>query len=282
MLRNPFTFSLQVLAGSALVAAALVGLSGWALSDDRQDTFASPTLPIPKVGKEVQFACDFERDAEDCGFEEQSRVPGRASLVPIARSGRHGVRLHTEPGDDHVHGSDDWVRDDLSLDVKRTDCGEGREAWWAHSVLFPDDFVVAKDGGGVVLDFHHNASGGMANFHFNATAQGNLRMHLFGGDVRNPREYKVELEKIRRNVWYDMVYHVRWSSSEDGFLDGWMNGRKVFSYRGPTLYRGIACYLKLANYSAATREPSSIIHDRVVRGTSARAVAIGPLEGVRE
>ncbi len=50
------------------------------------------------------------------------------------------------------------------------------------------------------------------------------------------------------------------------------------SHRGAWLYSGISCYLKLANYHVATGYASSILHDRVVRGTSAASVALTPLE----
>jgi hypothetical protein len=268
MIRNPFAFTWQVLAGTSALLALAIGATTLAWSD-------APPRP-----RSAQFFCDFERSPTDCGFEEQAKIPGRATLVDVARSGRRAVRLHTEPTDRNVNGSGDWARNDLSLDPKLTDCDEGREAWWAHSVLFPDDFVVARDGG-VVMDFHHSGSRGNANFHFNVTGRGNLRLHGFGGDANRPQEYREELERVKRNVWYDLVYHVRWSSGNDGFMQAWMNGRKVLSHRGPTLYKGMSCYLKLANYHGA-QEPSSIIHDRVVRGTSAAAVSLTPLEGVKD
>jgi hypothetical protein len=55
-------------------------------------------------------------------------------------------------------------------------------------------------------------------------------------------------------------------------MEGWLNGKKVMVHNGPTLYSGISCYFKLANYLAPTGRPSSIVFDRVVRGTSRAAV----------
>jgi hypothetical protein len=83
-----------------------------------------------------------------------------------------------------------------------------------------------------------------------------------------------------RNVWYDFVYHVKWSSAGDGFFDVWVNGAKKLSHVGPTLFVGRGCYLKLANYHVPFGRASSVIHDRVIRGTTALAVAPAPLEGV--
>ncbi len=238
-------------------------------------------VPIPAAGGEVQFSCDFATSAADCGFYEQAKTPGRATLVDIARSGKTAIRLRTEPGDAGVNGSGQWERNDLSLPPAATACSQGQEHWWAHSVLFPSDYVVPPYGGGVVMDFHHTGPRGQANFHVDAMPNPvGLRLRGYGGPTVDGGEYKVTLGPVKKNVWYDFVYHVKWSSDADGFMTAWLNGRKVLSYRGPTLYRGMGCYLKLANYHVPFGQPSSVIHDRVIRGTSWKAVALTPLEGV--
>src|ERR1041384_7554636 len=115
----------------------------------------------------------------DCGFKEQAKVPGRASLVDIARDGSKVVRLYTEPGDNDVRGSGTWERNDLTLDQARTGCYEGAEQWWAHSVLFPGDYVAAAEGG-VVAAFHHAGGRGQANFQIFVKPEG-LRFAGAGG-----------------------------------------------------------------------------------------------------
>ena len=67
---------------------------------------------------------------------------------------------------------------------------------------------------------------------------------------------------------------MKWSSEDDGFFYAWVNGVSKLAYRGPTLYSGMGCYLKLAHYHSPDGAPSSVIHDRVVRGTSASAVIV--------
>jgi len=50
----------------------------------------------------------------DCGFQEQAKVPGRATVVfAPTRAGSTAVRLHTEPGDRDVDGSGISERNDL-------------------------------------------------------------------------------------------------------------------------------------------------------------------------
>ncbi|HEU4645437.1 MAG TPA: hypothetical protein VFS80_07720, partial [Burkholderiales bacterium] len=90
-----------------------------------------------------EFSCMFERAPQSCGFVEQAKGADRVSLVRIA--GMNGVRLHTRPGDSHVRGSRAAERTDLALSQRASDCYEGKEHWWAHSVLFPEDYAAPPE-----------------------------------------------------------------------------------------------------------------------------------------
>jgi hypothetical protein len=250
-------------------------------------------ISVVSAADSVAYACLFKSTPEDCGFREQAKVAGRASVVAVA--GTRGVRLHTRPGDSFVYGSREAERNDLALSQRSSDCYEGREHWWAHSVLFPDDYVAPPESTattwnfGLVANFHNSARGdGQANFQVNAmpaTAISpdrptGLSFQIAYGDQQRPSRYHAPIGPVVKNAWYHFVYHVQWSSGADGFFDAWVNGVQKMSYRGPTLYPGQGCYLKLANYHSAFGKPTSVIHARVIRGATPRAVTPGPLEGV--
>src|ERR1041385_429890 len=272
--------------------------------------FALLLWPLAALA-DAGYFCSFETSPMDCGFKEQAKVPGRASLVDIARDGSKAVRLYTEPGDNGVRGSGTWERNDLTLDQARTGCYEGAEQWWAHSVLFPGDYVAAAEGG-VVAAFHHTGGRGQANFqifvkpeglrftgaggvgaafpHPGGRGQATFQIFVKPGGLRftgaggpsvafrsgDPGYYQKYLGPLVKNRWYDFVYHVKWSSDSDGFMFAWVNGVQELAHRGPTLYAGQGCYFKLANYHAASGAPSAVIHDRVVRGSSAAEVSLTP------
>jgi hypothetical protein len=275
------------------------------------------------------FSCTFASSpTTECGFTEQSKVAGRAGIVGWGRDGLTSVRLHTEPGDNNVVFSGDMERDDLSLSPTYT---EGAEQWWAHSILFPNDFVHPWWHPYVVFDFHNTgASPPSANFHVSFTLHceshnpdincdggvpGDLIFLICFGN-QDPATCQTTViapggatEAITRNVWYDFVYHMKWSASA-GYIDAWVRQgnegayRRVLAYRGPTLYPGQGVYLKLANYHVVPCDipaphtpypqclqqsgyydpPSSVIHDRVIGGASWNDVAlvVGPLEGQYE
>lgn len=224
---------------------------------------------------------------DDVWWVEQ-KAPGRAVVVNVGRDGGTGLRLHTEPGDNNVAGSGTNERNDVALQY--TDGVQGREHWWAHSILFPDDYaippLVPPGSFAVVFDFHHTGNqGGQANFHIFVEPGGILTFRGHGGPfvadyLGNQYSYGAAIGPLVRNVWYDFVYHVKWSWNSDGFFKAWVNGVLKLDHRGPTLYHGSGVYLKLANYHTAFGQSSSVIHDRVIRGTTWQAVSLTPLEGV--
>src|ERR1043165_1891315 len=218
--------------------------------------FALLLWPLAALA-DAGYFCSFETSPMDCGFKEQAKVPGRASLVGIARDGSKAVRLYTEPGDNDVRGSGTWERNDLTLDQARTGCYEGAEQWWAHSVLSPGDYVAAAEGG-VVAAFHHTGGRGQANFQIFVKPEG-LRFTGAGGPSvafrsGDPGYYQKYLGPLVKNRWYDFVYHVKWSSDSDGFMFAWVNGVQELAHRGPTLYAGQGCAQRVAPRRGGARQ----------------------------
>jgi len=218
---------------------------------------------------QTTFACSFKNSPTDCGFREQSVRGGRASITSTARDGGTSVRLHTEPGDANIAGSGNYERDDLSLGVEATGCAESVEQWWAHSLYFPDDYVIPASNSdwGIVFDFHHTGSTGQPNFEIVSLPAG-LELWVAGGasEVQGPGPglTRTPIGPVYRNAWYDFVYHIKWSSKTDGYFYATLNGIPVMNYTGPTLYAGEKCYLKLANYHTASGKAVSVIHDRII------------------
>lgn len=203
--------------------------------------------------------CSFAMSPTECGFTEQAKLPGRATIVGIGRDGTTSVGLHTEPGDDQVAGSGEAERNDLLLTAADTGClaagaCEGVEQWWAHSILFPNDFATPTWQPYVVFNFHHTDPLGQANFHVNfrqraqSTEYGDLVFTGYGG-VPDQGEFEATIaeggaaEPITKNVWYDFVYHVKWSSSSGGFFDAWVKKpgestyKRVLAHPGPHALR---------------------------------------------
>ena len=268
--------------------------SGWTVTPVAVKTTGT-TATTPAAG--ILWSCAFPNSPTNCGFQEQSKVAGRGSVVNFGRDDGTALRLHTEPGDNNVASSGTMERDDVWLSQDASNGYAGQEAWWAHSILFPDDFTMPTWQMYVVADFHNTSTGSwQANINLDfepqadTTKPGNLTLRGYGGTNSGDGAYKATIGPVTKNVWYDFVYHVKWSSGSDCYFDAWVNGVKVLSHTGPTLYSGQGVYLKLANYHTPVCDPypaclgtqlaSSVIHDRVIRGSTALSVSSGPLEGV--
>lgn len=230
------------------------------------------------------FNCAFDGSWSDCGFTAQAGGPDRISAVDVA--GVHAVRLETQPGDTGIAGSGTAERADLQLSPQATGCEQGAEQWWRHALLFPGDYTAPLATRadpwpwGVVFDFHQTGSEGQANFEVEVAGQPPaLRMAISAGAVissgapGSPTR-RWTIGRIARNHWYQFVYHVRWSSGDDGFFDAWVDGRRVVDYRGPTLYAGQGCYLKLANYHTPVGRAVTVVHAQLTRAATAQALGL--------
>jgi hypothetical protein len=258
-----------VLAAVAVASTLRVGAA-----DPEAAAAVSPALALTGVPSKarLKLSCTFAHSPSDCGFRLQAKEPSRASLADKGRDGGRGLRLRTEPGDRGIAGSGDMERADVRLDEAETGCFEGREQVWEHSMLLPDDFAMPTWHMYVLFDFHHSGPRGQANFHV-LHKDGVLRFWGFGGERVGDGFYQATIGPAKKNVWYDFVYHVKWTSRRDGFFRAWVNGEQKLDHRGPTLYAGQGCYLKLANYHTPVCDPypgcrgapSAVIHDRVIR-----------------
>jgi hypothetical protein len=235
----------------------------------------------------ASFSCTLQSSWTACGFTAQAKAPERITAMELA--GVRGVRLETRPGDDAIAGSGSAERADLALSPQQTGCSQGVEQWWTHSLLFPADYAlpVATRADpwpwGVVLDFHQTGSEGQANFQVEVAGDPpGLRLAISGGPVvsngapGSPTR-RFPIGPIMRNHWYEFAYHVRWSAEDDGSFDAWVDGRRVLEYRGPTLYAGQGCYLKLANYHTPVGRPVAVVHARVRRASTAAALGLSAL-----
>lgn len=198
-----------------------------------------------------------------------------------------GVRLETRPGDAGIAGSGGAERTDLALSPEETGCSQGVEQWWAHSLLFPQDYglpLVTRDNPwpwGVVFDFHHTGLEGQANFQIQVAGKPpELELAISGGPVESnggpgSSTRRFPVGPVVKGHWYEFVYHVRWSSGGDGFFDAWVDGGRVVAYRGATLYAGQGCYLKLANYHTPVGRPVAVVHARLRRAPTEAALGLG-------
>jgi len=258
--------------------------------------------PDPNPPTDVPIVrADFETSPTENGlFSLQAANPDRATIISGGREGSNCVRLRTSGSDTNLNNSGQMERCDLQLSQFNSDGYEGRENWYAHSVMFGSDWQspIGPNPEGIwevynFCGFHHTGSTATGNFRvqinswapFPRPAVGPVMTMIgYGGGPPGAGRHETNLlanQPPQKNLWYDFVYHIKWSADPlIGFIEAWLHVEgeaaytKVYDYEGGTLYTGMGCYWKLANYHVSNGQPSSVMHDRFRRGKSGDSVRI--------
>jgi hypothetical protein len=256
--------SLGLVAVAALVAWAVVLV----LSRPAQRALgATPVKPqttqvIPTTTEEVirsgpTWSGDFEQ-GNLAQWSEIDAVPERIRPVrdPV-RAGAWAARFEIRPGDVVSHGQ----RAELAYASGES---EGVESWWGWSVYFPTDFVPGR--WTVFTQWHDSPAGHYAPPVLFEVVNGSLMLLVRGGvPPSKPTVWK--LGNVGVDQWYDFVFHVRWAADDTGFVELWLNDKRVVQKTQlATIYHGKPNYLKVGNYRYPAGTPSVLYIDEVKRG----------------
>jgi hypothetical protein len=195
-------------------------------------------------------------------------LPGRVRVVTHPRrEGGWAGRFEVRPGDDVAHGQ----RAEL---VYRSDEQEGQEEWWAWSVYFPRDFIPGD--WTVFTQWHDDPAEKFSPPVLFKVVGSSLYLIVRGGDPRSARPKRWTLAPLRRDHWYDFVFHVLWSTTDAGFVEAWVDGEEVVARTPtPTLYIGKTNYLKQGNYRYPSPDRSVLYQDAAREATSRRDLESG-------
>jgi hypothetical protein len=141
------------------------------------------------------------------------------------------------------------------------------EGWYGFSFYFPDTYV-SDSSGEVITQWHDQSDVGEAvdRSPTNAIITADDRMKwmvrwdadaIMDSGTSDGLIY-IDLGKIPKNKWIDWVVHIKYSHTNSGILEVWMDGEKVINRQNmPSSYNDVAYpYLKFGlykwNWGAAT------------------------------
>jgi hypothetical protein len=140
-------------------------------------------------------------------------------------------------------------------DVRHLVQGAGYTEDWSGKFMFPS--AGNRQGfprhwhAGVLWEFHTQSASGH-NISIDGRGQRpRLRFAVHDGRVDGDYRFSYFPKPIRFDHWYSWRLKVKWSYGDDGFVQGWLNGRLMANVSGPTLLPGEHPYLQFGFYSVA-------------------------------
>ena len=187
------------------------------------------------------------------GWNTRRLVHADSAVVQDHVEGRRAVRIELRPGDYVSEGWRAELRDPYLARV-------GQDLWYGFSTLVPTDYPIGEDNSCMLAQWHDwtNPVRPMLANRFN---KGTFYVTHDNAGIEERVLYQEPA--FARGVWHDFVYHARWSEGPDGFIEGWIDGRKVVEFRGSTLYPGskLGPYFKFGVYCTTDVKVPHVAYD---------------------
>lgn len=254
----------------------------------RGDETARPT---------ASFTGDFESgDLSQWEGREAARADSIQVVTAPTRSGRYAAKFTVRAGERVSNGN--------RAEIFR-DNGDkaGREVWYAWSFLVPRDFLDVewtpklwqcigqwhdqpdKTKGETWATFP-GRSPSIAVYY---TSKGGVpAIEVWYGTYGKGENQKiVATAPIRKGEWHDLMFHIRWSQQNDGFLAPFLDGKPLIAGEkerasGPNMWNGASHYLKIGLYRSDRITPTnSVYFDEVCIGPSRESVVVPSREAPR-
>lgn len=249
-----------------VIAVTLMAYCDFSRGDDRPSQAAKPlkakTLFDP--GKTIIFEDDFrsglgkwaiaidDRGKERISLDKQTEKE-RVQIVeaPDSEAGRKAVRCVVP----YKLGT---YRSEIALPHE-----DGfHERWYGARIYVPKDWVSGSDSGGdTVMQWHGRTSKEKLDKLVPPLSIAILHdrwvVHQGSGPMDNINRVTKTLEAtVEKGRWVAWVVHVSWSSGDDGSVEIWKDGQKVFAAKGPNTFltTPVTPYFKTGIYHPQWKE----------------------------
>lgn len=238
------------------LAASAIAVATALVSDSAPADAGAATTPAAAAVVHRRFD-----DGTLSGWNTRRLVHADSAVVQDHVEGRRAVRIELRPGD---YVSEGW-RDELTDPYYAR---LGQELWYGFSTLIPADYPTDEDNSCMLAQWH-DWTRPVPPMLANRYNKGTFYVTHDNAGIAQMILYKDPA--FARGVWHDFVYHARWSKGADGYIEGWIDGRKVVDFRGSTLYPGskLGPYFKFGVYCTTdVRVPHVAYHADFSRGNS--------------
>jgi hypothetical protein len=245
------------------------------------------------------FRGDFESGGLEGWYWDRARPDSIRVVSQPVRKGRYAVGITLAPGD-RAAGKE---RAELKLgdkEIERLRGRQGGEMWYAWSLFLPaGEAEPPGEPLQIVAQWHHRPPQPPASeksgkstetvlglrpevngpppltLHLVSKA-GQRSLVLFGRSAARGERRVLGERPARTGAWMDLLFHIRWSTGGDGFVEAWLDGQSLTSGRklGATLYSPDSNYLRLGLYRGKGASTTNRVYlDEIRIGESRQAVA---------
>jgi hypothetical protein len=179
----------------------------------------------------VWFNGDFESGGLEGWTWDLARRQSAEVVTQPVRKGRCAVRITLAPGD--IAASKE--RAELKIadkEIERAHGRQGGEMWYGWSLFIPAGFAHAPGGQfQIVGQWHHRPPEALSPRERPRVAgppplalrlaarRGQTVLTLVGRDSPQAETRTHGARPVRQGAWIDLVFHIRWSTGSDGFVE---------------------------------------------------------------
>lgn len=207
--------------------------------------------------------------------------PGRPYSVASSNLARHpaghSIRFELRNGEAWNRPSDPSFRAEIDTDDY---VAIGSVQWYGFSLYVPRDFP-SEDNRCVMGQWHNKAKAQIGEADKSPAVAQRFRKGRFYVTVRHSDQRVVtdpdavaekvvfETRELPLGKWNDFVYQIKWSFRQDGFINAWLNRRRIIAYRGPVGYNDeIGPTFKFGLYRDDSAKTYVVYFDEYRRGRS--------------
>lgn len=275
-----------------IILALGILLTGCSSGNNNKRTIGNKEVnaPLERTG-DLDFVEDFEDNKADFQGYEGGKERSYEIVTDIVRNGKYAFKITVHPDDiTQVSGKPRKNRAEAKYDNLDE---EGSEIYYGWSFLVPEDNQFKPEGGSgfnIIAQWHDKPNRDKGESR-EQTAGKNPPIAVYMGTLNNQPGIRINYglrdinadaigdSPIELGKWNDIVFHIKWSQNEDGFVEVFHNGKSITGkVHGPNMHNSVPHYWKTGFYRGVAGEDStlttnSIYIDEIRIGHSYEAVA---------
>lgn len=218
--------------------------------------------------KKIMLTDDFESGYLADFWLPGGKGSGRYELGAVSitdhyhRSGSHCAKLMLKEGYIRQDGGDGNFTERTELDSRKYPF-LSQEVWCKFSLLIPDDFPII-DNRLVISQVKQTVLFGNPLMLFaQRFVNGQHYLTICDMTKDNKEQSHFKLPELTKEKWHDFVFQIRYSDTSNGYINMWMDGKKVVSFNGPTASEKgrNQFYHKIGMYRDQWPDPMTIYFD---------------------